>query len=161
MEAFGWNLQGRQEIHQEGDAEGKPSLTGSKYVITVKISHYVKLHFVRSLGTPNLDRVRKLEAEYLGMTFPEYPSLKGPVGLVVFGVLALVVAIASFSDPHAPSAGVFVVALLFGAGGGAWLKSRLAKRSQASEQISANTTRRAELMAEAQRLLVQSPGAAA
>jgi len=160
MEAFGWNLQGRQEIHQEGDAEGKPSLTGSKYVITVKISHYVKLHFARSLSTPNLDRVRKLENEYFSMIFPEWPSLKGPAGLVVFAVLALIVVIRTINDPQAPTGGMIVVALLFGGGGGAWLKSRLAKRAQASKQISANTARRVELMGETQRLLAQSAGAA-
>ena len=36
MERFGWSLQGRQEIHEEGDAYGQESLSGSSYVIKTR-----------------------------------------------------------------------------------------------------------------------------
>ncbi len=61
MQLFGWNLQGRQEIEQQGQAYGRPSylaeFTGT-YVIKTTVYRFVKLHFVRSLNLPNLDRVR-------------------------------------------------------------------------------------------------------
>jgi len=66
MQNFGWNLHGRQEVHEQGDAYGRPSLSGSEYITTTKVSKYVKLHFTRNLSTPNLDRVRQLEQEYFG-----------------------------------------------------------------------------------------------
>ncbi len=88
METFGWNLQGRQEMHEEGDAYGSPSenlLGGSTYVIKTTVKHYVKLHFVRSLSLPNLDRIKPLEAEYFGLPFPEFPRLApGGILLILF-----------------------------------------------------------------------------
>jgi len=86
MEMFGWNLQGRQEMHEEGDAYGSPSLLDSStYVIKTKVSHYVKLHFVRPLSLPNLDRIKPLEAQYFGLPFPEFPRLvPGGIFLLLF-----------------------------------------------------------------------------
>ena len=75
MEQFGWSLQGRQEMHEEGDAEGAPSIFGDEYVIKTKVSHYVKLHFVRPLSIPNLDRIKLLEAQYFSLPFPNFPRL--------------------------------------------------------------------------------------
>ncbi len=76
MEAFGWNLHGRQEIHEEGEAYGRPSfIDSSEYIIKVKVHHYVKLHFTRSLGLPNLERIRALEAQYFGLPYPNFPAL--------------------------------------------------------------------------------------
>ena len=86
MELFGWNLQGRQEIHEEGDAYGRPSILNSDvYVTTQHVSHYVKLHFVRSLEFPNLERIRELETQYRRLPFPDFPSPINPaVGCVLF-----------------------------------------------------------------------------
>ena len=36
MENFGWNLQNRQEIHEEGDAYGGPSVFSDEYIIKTK-----------------------------------------------------------------------------------------------------------------------------
>ena len=76
MEAFGWNLQGRQEIHKEGEAYGRPSyIDSSEYIIKTTVYHYVKLHFVRNLSLPNIERIKALEARYFGLPFPNFPRL--------------------------------------------------------------------------------------
>lgn len=83
MEAFGWNLQNRQEIHEEGDAYGRPSyIDRSEYIIKTTVYHYVKLHFVRSLGLPNIELVKALETQYFGLPFPRFPRLAPPGGLI-------------------------------------------------------------------------------
>jgi hypothetical protein len=76
MEAFGWNLHGRQEIHEQGDAYGRPSyIDSSEYIIKMTVHNYVKLHFVRDTGLPNLDKIKSLEAQYFNVPFPEFPKL--------------------------------------------------------------------------------------
>ncbi|MDI6759864.1 MAG: hypothetical protein QMD05_03470 [Candidatus Brocadiaceae bacterium] len=76
MELFGWNLQNRQEIHEKGDAYGRPSyISGNTYITKTTIKHYVKLHFVRGLSLPNLDKIKKIETEYLNLPFPPSISL--------------------------------------------------------------------------------------
>jgi len=83
MQLFGWNLQGRQEVHEEGDAYGRPSyLDRTTYLIKTKVYHYVKLHFVRSLSLPNLDKIRELENEYLSLPVPRFPSIVPPGGII-------------------------------------------------------------------------------
>lgn len=86
MEQFGWSLQGRQEIHEEGDAYGRPSyLSDNTYVIKTKVSHYVKLHFVRSLALTNLPSIKSLEQQYFSIPFPEFPRLlPGGFALIIF-----------------------------------------------------------------------------
>lgn len=75
MEKFGWSLQNRQEIHEEGEAYGRPSfLDSDAYIIKTKVYHYVKLHFARSLSLPNLDKIRELENEYFGLPEPSFPK---------------------------------------------------------------------------------------
>jgi len=75
MQMFGWSLQSRQEIHEEGDAYGRPSfLFDDEYIVKTKVYHYVKLHFVRSLGLPNLHEIRQLESKYFGPE-PSFPRL--------------------------------------------------------------------------------------
>jgi hypothetical protein len=113
MQSFGWNLQSRQEMHVEGDAEGRPSLTGSKYIVTTKVSHYVKLHFARDLNLPNLGEIKKIESEYFNLPFPEIPSLLGPIVLLIIGVLCF-----SAGKEGLP------VALILIAIGGVWFYSR-------------------------------------
>lgn len=84
-ELFGWSLQGRQEMHVEGDTRPDLSISGiigdwgsetRTYVTEVK--RYVKLHFSRSMNLPNLDGVRKIESEYYNLPFPNpsTPSTK-------------------------------------------------------------------------------------
>ena len=85
MEMFGWNLQGRQEIHEEGEAYGRPSyIDSSEYLIKTTVYHYVKLHFTRSLSLPNLERIKELEAQYFSLPFPKFPRLFPPGGIFGF-----------------------------------------------------------------------------
>lgn len=121
MEAFGWNLQSRQEMHVEGDAEGKPSLTGGSYIVTTKISHYVKLHFVRSLDLANLNEIKRIESEYSGLPFPSIPSIKGPLILIGVAILAM---IGGGGRVEALPLAIIIIAL-----GGYWYYSRNKKRN--------------------------------
>lgn len=93
MESFGWNLQGRQEIHEQGEAYGRPGyFDNSTYVVKTKVSQYVKLHFVRILNTPFLDRIKQIEDEYFNLPFPEVPALKSflwPIFFIFCGVGSL------------------------------------------------------------------------
>ncbi len=90
MEMFGWNLQGRQEIHEAGDAYGAPSFFDSNtYVIKQRVSQYVKLHFVRSLSLPNIDEIKQLELEYFNLPFPAPPSQKWPIGCIAIALVWL------------------------------------------------------------------------
>lgn len=84
MENFGWSLQNRQEVHEEGDAYGRPSLLGDDYIIKTKVYHYVKLHFVRDSSLPNLKEIHKLEDQYYSLSVPKYPSLIPPGGIFGF-----------------------------------------------------------------------------
>ncbi|MCL0083914.1 hypothetical protein M1N77_05250 [Thermodesulfovibrionales bacterium] len=74
MQRFGWNLQGRQEMRVEGDTAPDLAtslgLSGNTQTHITKIQHYVKLHFVRSLELPNLERIRRIESEYFDLPFP-------------------------------------------------------------------------------------------
>ena len=79
MESFGWNLQNRQEIHEEGEVTGAPNVSGDKYIIKTKVYHYVKLHFSRSLNLSNLNDIKKIEQEYNSLPFPDRVSYKGPL----------------------------------------------------------------------------------
>ncbi|MCI2426243.1 hypothetical protein LM597_02355 [Candidatus Acetothermia bacterium] len=73
MEAFGWNLHGRQEIRKEKKSPGETILLSREEY--VEFYHHVKLHFTRSLSFPNRDRIKALEAQYFGLRFPQYPPL--------------------------------------------------------------------------------------
>src|SRR5947209_7421150 len=84
MEGFGWSLQGRQEIHEEGDALGE--VIGTRYVVKTKVSHYVKLHFTRNQSLPNIGHLRQLETEYRGLPFPKVPTFTVPGCFSIFGV---------------------------------------------------------------------------
>lgn len=83
-ELFGWNLQGRQELHEEGEAFAQRSIWSDDYIIKTKVYNYVKLHFVRDLNLPNLKEIHKLEDQYYSLSVPKYPSLIPPGGIFGF-----------------------------------------------------------------------------
>ena len=88
QQTFRWNLQNRQEIHEEGDTEGGPGLFSGDYVVTTRVNVYVKLHFVRSLEMPNIAKIKELESAYNAIARPHYPKLvPGGFPLIVFWVL--------------------------------------------------------------------------
>lgn len=139
MEIFGWNLQGRQEIHQEGDAYGQPSFTGSTYIVKVKVSHYVKLHFVRSLSLPNLSEIRQIEAEYSNLAFPRIPSFIAPAIFTALGVFGVLGGLSS-------GLGFVIFGYLLWAGLGIlWLVLRSKKRADVSALVQRNGMRAMEL----------------
>ena len=145
---FGWNLQGRQEIHEEGDAYGRPSyVSDSTYVVKTKISHYVKLHFTRSLSLPNLDKVKQIEAEYFGLAFPGPPSLVGPIVLMSFFGIGVFPALAQMSQNVGAGFGMLVFYGVCVGLGYLWLKSRLKRRREAAATCVKSTERMKELRA--------------
>ena len=152
MQGFGWSLQGRQEMRVEGDAYGRPSyLDSTTYLIKTKVSHYVKLHFIRSLSIANLERIRALEAEYNSLPFPSPASLKGPGCLTVFGVLAVLSGVLQFR-----TVGVFGL-IVYGAilvAGILWFQSASKKSSAARDICAASAQRMQEIRLEVKPLLV-------
>jgi hypothetical protein len=139
MELFGWSLQSRQEIHQEGDAYGRPSFTGSSYIIKVKVSHYVKLHFVRNVSLPNLPQIREIEDEYSNLAFPPLPS---------FTVPAIFTAVGAFGVLGGLSSGMgFVIFgyLVWASLGVLWLVIRGNKRTNIKALLEKNATKAQEL----------------
>ncbi len=106
MAMFGWNLQGRQEIHEKGEAFGRPSyLDSGTYLIKTTVHHYVKLHFVRGLNLPNLDKIRRVESEYFGLPNPSFPALvPGPAILLLFWWIFWPLYFALYYLPHKSSA---------------------------------------------------------
>ena len=145
MEGFGWSLQGRQEIHEEGDAEGRRSLFGDTYVVTTKVKHYVKLHFVRSLELNNLKQIRTLETEYRSLAYPEAPSVKGAAVMIVLGLFGLWVG--------SGSAGIVLISLLMmGVGGYIVYSAQKTKQSNAAI-LEDSRSRGQRILAEAGQLL--------
>jgi hypothetical protein len=144
METFGWNLQGRQEIHEEGDAYGRPSyIDRSTYVVKTKVKHYVKLHFVRSLSLPNLDKIREIETEYNGLPFPAPPRLGWPIGLTAFFALGFII-----GNPQNPvTVRIFFAVLV--ALCGYWVSKRLRKRKDAITTCEQSVSRGRALLEQA------------
>jgi len=146
MQRFGWNMQGRQEIHEEGEAYGRPSfISDSTYVVKTTVKHYVKLHFVRSLNLPNLERIKKIEAEYSALPFPAPPPLGWPIGLAIFFSFGIVMTLSFATD--------FGGVVLFGGFLALcvwWASKRMTARSRAQETCSASAGRARTLLAEAE-----------
>ncbi len=143
MQAFGWNLQGSQEIHEEGDSEGRPAYFSNSYIVKTKVKHYVKLHFVRSLDLPNLNKIKQIETEYFALLFPQSSPLTGPIIMMGFSGIGI---ISAFGMMNA-GAGLFLLIIYGGlmALGWSWLKKRLAKRKQNTEIVRQSFQRKKEL----------------
>ncbi len=154
MQLFGWNLQGRQEIHEEGDAYGRPSyLSDSTYIVKTTVHHYVKLHFVRSLNLPNIQPLKEIQQEYDSLPFPSAPSLKGPGCLIAFFAIGLFPALAAMSEGQvAQGLGMLVVYGLFVGLGVIWLRKRQEKRREVNEVSQRSLERAKELLAAAREL---------
>jgi hypothetical protein len=148
MEAFGWNLHGRQEMHEEGDAEGRPSITGSTYVVRTKVHRYVKLHFVRSLSMPNLQRIKQLEQEYFGQTFPPVPTMTVPGCFALFGAVGIVICLAMINQQGSPGIFGVIMYIVWVALGYLWIKSRQKKRADATTKRDASIARMAVIRQE-------------
>ena len=88
QQVFGWNVQGRQEIHEEGDTEGGVDFIGDGFTIKTQVNKYVKLHLVRSMEEPHIAQIRELESEYNALERPQYPALlPGGFPLIIFWIL--------------------------------------------------------------------------
>lgn len=153
MQGFGWNLHGRQEMREEGEAFGRPSLTGSSYIIKTKVSHYVKLHFVRSLSLPNLAEIKRLEADYFNLSLMPLPSIKTAGCFTLFGVVGIIAMLVTLGDPKAPGIPGILTMLVWSAIGVWWIKSNLKKREEAQAARQSNIQRMAQIREQAAMLL--------
>jgi hypothetical protein len=149
MEMFGWNLQGRQEIHEEGDAYGRPSwLDKTEYIIKIKVSHYVKLHFTRSFSLPNLDKIRQIESEYFNLPFPKPPSLIWPVILTVWPALTIPISIAMMIKKPGEGLVTLIIVIVWAILGYRWVRSRTKGRKEATTTCEQSFHRMEELRAQ-------------
>lgn len=149
METFGWNLQSRQEIHEEGDTVGRPSIFAEfnhTYLVTTKVHHYVKLHFVRSLNLKNYAEIKRIEDECRNQPFPPLPTLKsylwlsyrgclflslpGPVSIILLGLLLAAIAVGDTSMNSTQRVEKLQAGAIFACVGGAWLGLKLYLRSK-------------------------------
>ena len=147
MENFGWSLQGRQEIHEEGEAYGRPSyLSDSTYVIKTKVSHYVKLHFIRSHGLPGLAQIRQLESQYFELPFPAVPVLKS----FIWPVVLILMGLASVTNPDTGT-GVFGL-VVFGGLGAWWLYSKIQKRQRNTAVCMDSVRRQGEIIGQTRQI---------
>lgn len=154
MQAFGWNVHGRQEIHQEGEAYGRPSLVSSStYVIKTKVYSYVKLHLVRSLNLPNLDRIKQLEKEYFAQSFPSIPSMTAPGCFTLFGAVGVVVCLAMITQEGSPGLFGVIMYVVWVALGVLWLKNRQRRQTEATAVRETNLRRMEKIRQEVAQLL--------
>lgn len=153
MEMFGWSLQNRQEIHEEGDAYIDSDYGGSSYTIKTKVYHYVKLHFSRDLGIPNLGQIQQIEQEYFNVPFPASPPLTWPVIFTFFFVFTTISSFAVIFAPGAtfgPVAGAMAIFAVPAVLSLLWLKSRVKKRKATKQTCDQSLQRIEELIAQLQ-----------
>lgn len=146
MQMFGWNLHGRQEVHQQGEAYGRPSyLNSGNYVIKTTVHNYVKLHLVRSLTLPNVDQIRQIESEYFNLPFPSPVGFKLPGCFTAFFAFGLLVAapVMMLGEGVLQGLGALAVYGVFVALGVYWLKNRIKKNKEA-QVIRRHSTQRME-----------------
>jgi hypothetical protein len=143
MEMFGWSLQSRQEIREEGEAYSRPSLLGDEYIIKTKVYHYVKLHFTRNLSLPNLDKVKQIESEYFSLPFPPPPSWKGPIILTAIWLFIVPCGLMAIEGTLANIVYLGGIALC-----GFWFYSTWKKRKAARQICEQSLHRAKELVAQ-------------
>jgi len=94
MQKFHWSLLSTQEVKTVDNFLQKGTWGDDNLYQVRKKEHYVKLSFSRDVDMPNLNEIKKLEAEYLGLPAPDYPK-RFPISLFFFilgsGLCALVV----------------------------------------------------------------------
>ncbi len=142
MEMFGWSLQSRQEL---GETYLNPWFIGRGYTMKQKISH-VKLHFVRNLNLPNLNKIKEIESEYSSLIFPKPPAFGYYILCAFFsfwgGISLLDNLFKGLRDPIG-----FLSSFLFSgafAGFGIWGFHQIKKKRQKNPEICIQNKRRKE-----------------
>jgi hypothetical protein len=157
MQQFGWSLQNRQEIEQEGEAYGRPShmaeFTGT-YVIKTMVSRFVKLHFVRSLSMANLDEIRQLEAAYEALPFPGKVSYKGPGCLTAFFAVGYIPALQKLSAGRVSEGLLLVLGYSLIVGAGLFWLSRRHRKNRDAEQSCRRSAGEAQSLMQRSRALM-------
>jgi hypothetical protein len=114
MQVFHWSLLNSQTID-------KTALTGlerrddGSHLVTTETTQYVKLQFSRDLALPHRDKIKKLEAEYFALRYPQFPSLG--LAWLIFGPLAWVIWLFYYFRSYKKKKADAEVAL-------AWMKTR-------------------------------------
>ncbi len=162
-EIFGWNLQNRQEVigHLReaeipdglGQAVWRGMVRGATNRRALEYDHYVKLHFARSMGLPNLPRIKQLESEYFNLPLPVAKGIFWPVFFTLMPIPALIVAL---SDPTGRRGGPGLLFFPFAIGwivlGLYWVRARRRNRAAAASTCTASMTRAEAIRQEVARL---------
>jgi hypothetical protein len=128
-------------------------IAGATNTVYVQRDHYVKLHFVRSLNTPNLRKIKEIEAECKNLPFPAAASLKGPGCFTLFFALGVIPAFAIMGEKGiGEGLGLLAIYGVLVAIGIRWLMSRMAKNRKSTEICQSSAARGAQLVTEAREL---------
>lgn len=152
MERFGWELQGRQEVHESGLAFANRVSDDGDYVINTIVSKYVKLHFARSLSFPNLDKIKQIESEYFNLQFPAGPSLLWPYLFMLLWGPGIIIGLILMAIPVAAVRALGVVVIIVNASlvfaGSRWAKKRKEARGVAEQICKQSSQQARELLSQ-------------
>ena len=168
MQKFHWSLLNTQEVNVVDSHLQKGSWGDDNIYSVTKKAHYVKLSFYREIDMPHLNEIRKLEAAYLGLPSPQYPSflihLVLCVVLVLIGELAMAVCTTGVVNDFLLFGAheLIPAVLLIGIGIGIvvavviwrwyWHCSSYRRKRDAAKQIAeSNAQRRKEILAEVEK----------
>jgi zinc-ribbon domain len=163
-ELFGWNLQNRQEVvgHLReaetpdglGHALWRGAVEGMTNTKSLEYDHYVKLHFVRGAGLPNLPRIKQLESEYFSLPSP---TAKGIVWPILFSLMPIPSLFVALSDPSgkqgSPGLALLPVAIGWILLGLYWVRARRRKQAAAASACAASLARAKEIRQEVTQML--------
>jgi hypothetical protein len=138
MQRFHWSLANSQDVKNQTSYLKRD---GENLVQVKETEHFVNLMFSRDMDTPNLARLKALEAEYLGAVLPEKPGLTMPF---VMGAIFLFVAFGALSD-GSYSTGVVGLGL---AGGCFWWLKRNIQKGKDADELTGNLVRRKQQILE-------------
>ena len=143
MQKFHWNLLSSQEIKT---VDSSLERRGDAIYSVTKSENYIKLVFQRDLDTPNLGKIKKLESEYFSLEYKKPPKFKGPIILIVVGLIILL-----GGGGTGDLAGFGFMLVIF-AGGIFWLVKKIQKRKQLSEIYLSNNRKREEILSQVDNL---------
>jgi len=146
MQAFHWNLLNSQEVKTR-DSHLERESNGDLVQVT-ETEHYINLVFTRNLDTPNLSRLKELEAEYAAITFERGPGYVAPVMVSWIGGSVL----AAMLNEPLKQAGLILGFVVAGVGCVFWIKRNIRVRAEVAKANARRRHRLQEIIEECQAL---------